>query len=166
MLPADPGHAAVSALAFNAEGERLAALSLVPPTLPPSASGAAKGAGGGADTNVSGVLRVWAVDLGFRQRLQQLRGPVSLEPIVCKSVSGGSYLRGNLEVAWAGPASCILTIRIIDMPTSVQPGVQVALHCSPAGEGDLDLEFRVKWEPSGRVIAIMNAGKVLSMVAC
>lgn len=76
--PGGGGAAAVLALAFDAEGERMAAMSLGG-----GGGGFASPRGGGG-----GVLRVWSLDLGFSQRLQQLRGLVSLEPVFCKSVSG------------------------------------------------------------------------------
>lgn len=72
--------ASISALAFDAEGERVAALSLA------AAAAVSAESAGGTAAPTSAVLRVWSLDLGIRQRLQQLRGPVPLEPIVCKSV--------------------------------------------------------------------------------
>lgn len=121
------GHASISALAFDAEGERVVALSVAA-----AAAVSSKRAGDTAAEHMSAVLRVWSLDLGFRQRLQQLRGPVPLDPTVCKTVSlpssSGSAGPGSLEA--------------------------------------LDLEYLVKWEPSGRVIAVLHGGKVLTMQAC
>jgi hypothetical protein len=81
---ADASHSDVSALAFDATGARLAALSVMLPEGQPSAAAVGRAA---ADKSVSGVVRVWALELGFAQRLQQLRGPVPIEPAVCRPVS-------------------------------------------------------------------------------
>lgn len=77
----------MSALAFDADGERLAALSVLPPPAQPSAAASMGRAASGSMESVSGIVRVWALELGFTQRLQQLRGPVPIEPTICKAVS-------------------------------------------------------------------------------
>jgi hypothetical protein len=86
-VTADARHSDVSALAFDADGERLAALSVLPTPAQPSAAASMGRAASGSMESISGIVRVWALELGFTQRLQQLRGPVPIEPTVCKAVS-------------------------------------------------------------------------------
>lgn len=172
MLPADPRPGAISALAFDAQGERVAALSVVPPpTLPSAGSGRGAGAAAGAASN---VLRVWALELGFTQRLQQLRGPVSIEPIVCKSVSG-SWIRQegvtfNDELhSWFIAVMHSVPVVQVNTMSAIMWDSQVAVHkpnAAASGSVVLDLGFQVKWQPSGKVVAVTHNDKVLTMQAC
>ena len=86
-VTADARHSDVLALVFDADGGRLAALSVLPPPAQPSAPESMGRAASGSMEPVNGIVRVWALELGFTQRLQQLRGPVPIEPAICKAVS-------------------------------------------------------------------------------
>lgn len=161
--------ASVSALAFDAEGERVAALSVV------TATAASSKSAGDAAGPATAVLRVWSLDLGFRQRLQQLRGPVQLEPVVCKSVRQlaiGQIQLAMHDVCASGHAVtlggrmykslCRLHLDVAGMQVPIPSSSGSTVSASPA----MDLGYMVKWEPSGRVLAVAHRGKVLTMQAC
>lgn len=166
--PGSGGAAAVSALAFDAEGERMAAVSV--------------GGGGGGFASPRGgggvVLRVWSLDLAFTQRLQQLRGPVSLEPVFCKSVSG--YMHNAMSRDTCAPMRVTVLLMssafvLLPMSTAsfftlprldrLSGHVQVSLlSTESAPSAAIDLDYTVKWEPDGR-IGVMHAGAYLAMEA-